>query len=117
MWSYAVIPPADGLGLARATRHYVGAYAYALTADMRDTLFQVMSTHSERYFGVDAYLRLMARDRGVDYFETHRIYGVRPQLFAQADGMSTTTELSEPRIRKSVDGRPVSEYNLIHENV
>lgn len=117
MWSYQVIPAADSLGLARATRAYAGAYAYALTAEMRDLLLDKMSKQSERYFGVDAYLRNMALYNNVDYFQSHRIYGVRPQLFAQAEGLSTTTELDEPRFSKSIDGRSPFEYNQIHVKV
>lgn len=114
MWSYDIIPKPDDRGLAQATRSYTGAYAYALNAGMRDTLLEQLATQTTRYYGVDAYLRDMSRFNNVDYFSTHRIFGVWPQLFAQADGVSTLTGDAEARIRRGTGGLQVSDYNLIH---
>ena len=117
LWSYLEIPPADNLGLARATRNYVGAYAYALSGDMRDLLLEKVSAPVDKCYGIDSYMRNMSLVHGVDYFKTHRIFGTRPQLFAQFDGMSTLTAVAESRFPRSADGRPAEEYNFIHDKV
>ena len=103
-WDYNLVLQnwvAGTLGYIRGTKHFTGAYAYALNEDMRDFLLEKLSNQKDGIYGVEAWLRDLARFHGIDYFREKKIYGYYPQLFAHDNGMSTTTINDEERLIRS----------------
>jgi GR25 family glycosyltransferase involved in LPS biosynthesis len=87
----------------RGKRWLTGAYSYALNSEMRDFLLEELSTQTNDYWGVEAWMRNIDRFDGRSLFTEKGIFGYVPQLFCHADGISTTSpDEVEFRFERSV---------------